>query len=84
LGLTDAYAFAEPDAIDAASREAALATATARGHARRDRHARSRAAGLVVDHDLERCRRTGSTLVVTFVDVVGLGSFSSIARALAA
>lgn len=28
LGLTDAYAFAEPDAIDAASREAALATAT--------------------------------------------------------
>ena len=35
--------------------------------------ARSRAAGLTdLDHELDRCRRTGATLVVVYVDVVGL------------
>jgi diguanylate cyclase (GGDEF)-like protein len=35
--------------------------------------ARARAAGLAdLDHELDRCRRTGSLLVVAYVDVVGL------------
>lgn len=35
--------------------------------------ARTRAAGLTdLDHELDRCRRTGSSLVVAYVDVVGL------------
>ncbi len=35
--------------------------------------ARTRAAGLTdLEHELDRCRRTGSSLVVAYVDVVGL------------
>jgi diguanylate cyclase (GGDEF)-like protein len=35
--------------------------------------ARARAAGLAdLDHELDRCRRTGNVLVVAYVDVVGL------------
>lgn len=35
--------------------------------------ARMRAAGLTdLDHELDRCRRTGGTLVVAYVDVIGL------------
>jgi len=35
--------------------------------------ARARAAGLTdLDHELDRCRRTSSGLVVAYIDVVGL------------
>jgi diguanylate cyclase (GGDEF)-like protein len=42
--------------------------------------ARARAAGLVdLDHELDRCRRSGGALVVAYVDIVGLKSINDTA-----